>query len=276
MARGQSPAHIIAANPGAIPFGVRFLYNYLGGAKAGDLTKLDLPRAVRYKPRSKSKAPGASAIPREDLEGRRWSDFCALDQADRDNAVEMDTVVGRSGKDEQCILTLFLRRRIGFQFYILLPRKTARCVVEAIDTLQAVCGPRFSQMFGLVIADRGSEFSYVERIEHGKNGVKRLSLYFCDPMQSQQKGRAERCHEELRRILPKGKTNFEALTCRDMAACMSHVNSYLRGNMKWMAPVEMARLVLPPGVLDAYGVEAIDPREVNLTPQLVPHSIVRL
>lgn len=69
MARGQSPAHIIAANPGAIPFGVRFLYNYLGGAKAGDLTKLDLPRAVRYKPRSKSKAPGASAIPREDLEG---------------------------------------------------------------------------------------------------------------------------------------------------------------------------------------------------------------
>ena len=105
LARGQSPAHIIAANPGAIPVGVRSLYNYLGGAKAGDLTKLDLPRAVRYKPRSKSKAPGASAIPREDLEGRRWSDFCALDQADRDNAVEMDTVVGRSGKDEQCILT---------------------------------------------------------------------------------------------------------------------------------------------------------------------------
>ena len=95
-------------NRGAIPFGVRSLYNYLGGAKAGDLTKLDLPRAVRYKPRSRPKAPGASAIPRGDLEGRRWADFCALDQADRDNAVEMDTVVGRSGKDEQCILTLFL------------------------------------------------------------------------------------------------------------------------------------------------------------------------
>ena len=195
--------------------------------------------------------------------------------ADRDNAVEMDTVVVRSGKDGQCILTLFLRR-IGFQFYILLPRKAARCVVEAIDTLQTVCGPGFPQMFGLVITDRGPEFGDVERIEHGKNGVKRLSLYFCDPMQSQQKGRTERCHEELRRILPKGKTDFDALTCRDMAACMSHVNSYLRGNMEWMAPVEMAGLVLPPGVLDAYGVEAIDPREVNLTPQLVPHSIARL
>lgn len=93
LAKGQSPAHIIAANRGAIPFGVRSLYNYLGGAKAGDLTKLDLPRAVRYKPRSRPKAPGASAIPRGDPEGRRWADFCALDQADRDNAVEMDTVV---------------------------------------------------------------------------------------------------------------------------------------------------------------------------------------
>ncbi len=141
LAKGQSPAHIIAANRGAIPFGVRSLYNYLGGAKAGDLTKLDLPRAVRYKPRSRPKAPGASAIPREDLEGRRWADFCALDQADRDNAVEMDTVVGRSGKDEQCILTLFLRR-IGFQFYILLPRKTARCVVEAVDPREVNLTPQ--------------------------------------------------------------------------------------------------------------------------------------
>ena len=55
---------------------------------------------------------------------------------------------------------------------------------------------------------------------------------------------------------------------------MSHVNSYLRGKMGWMAPVETARLVLPPGVLDAYGVERIDPKEVNLTPGLVPHAAV--
>lgn len=253
LAKGQSPQRIFAANPSAIPFGVRSLYNYLGGAKAGDLSKLDLPKAVRYKPRSKSKSAKSSNIPREVLEGRRWTDFCALDQADRDNAVEMDTVVGRQGRDSQCILTLFVRR-IGFQFYILLPDKSARSVVEAVDTLQELCGPRFSQAFGLVLCDRGSEFSDAERIEHGRNGTKRLSLFYCDPLQSQQKGRCERCHEELRRVLPKGKTDFDALTCRDMAACMSHVNSYLRGKMDWMAPVEMARLVLPPGLLDAYGV----------------------
>lgn len=228
---------------------------------------------MRYKPRSKSKAGKASNIPREVLEGRRWADFRALEQADRDNAVEVDTVVGRLGRDSQCILTLFVRR-IGFQFYVLLPDKTARSVVEALDTLQALCGPRFSQVFGLLLCDRGSEFSDAERMEHGRNGVKRLSLYYCDPLQSQQKGRCERCHEELRRILPKGRTDFDALTGRDMAACMSHVNSYLRGKMDWMAPVDLAARVLPDGLLDAYGVERIDPREVNLTPGLVPHAAV--
>ena len=60
--------------------------------------------------------------------------------------------------------------------------------------------------------------------------------------------------------------SFDALTGRDMA-CMSHVNSYLRGKMDWMAPVGPSRrALLPDGLLDAYGVERINPREWNLTP----------
>ena len=91
----------------------------------------------------------------------------------------MDTVVGRLGKDTQCVLTLFMRR-IGFQFYILLPDKTASSVVEALDSLQDLCGPRFPKLFGVVLTDRGSEFADAERIEHGKDGRARLRLYYCD------------------------------------------------------------------------------------------------
>ena len=275
LALGQSPAHIIAANPETVPFGVRSLYNYLAGAKMGALTKLDLPKAVRYKPRAHASDPKAPRIPREMLEGRRWSDFCALSEADHLNAVEMDTVVGRQGKDTQCVLTIFLRR-IGFQFYILLPDKSATSVVAAIDTLHSICGKRFTKLFGLALCDRGAEFSDARRIECAKNGAKRLSLFYADPQQSQQKARAERCHEELRRILPKGRTDFDALTEADMARAMSHVNSYLRSSMDWTSPAEMARVLLGPDVLDAYGVETIDPREVNLTPGLVPHAIVTI
>ncbi|WP_261433934.1 hypothetical protein [Xiamenia xianingshaonis] len=61
-----------------------------------------LPEAVRYRPRSKSADGGKSPqMPRAALEGRRWSDFQMLDAADRDNAVEMDAVVGRVGVDRQ-------------------------------------------------------------------------------------------------------------------------------------------------------------------------------
>ncbi|NGM16783.1 helix-turn-helix domain-containing protein [Eggerthellaceae bacterium zg-893] len=262
LAKGQSPAHIIAANPDEVPFGARSLHDCLGGAKLGALSKMDLPRAVRYKPRSKAADGGKSPqVPRAALEGRRWSDFCALDAADRDNAVEMDTVVGRQGKDRQCVLTLLVRR-IGFQFYILLPDRSAESVAAALDTLQELCGARFSKMFGVVLADRGSEFADAERIEHGRNGRPRLRLCCCDPRQSQQKGRAERSHEELRRVLPKGKTDFDALTGRDMAACMSHVNSYMRGSMGWASPMDLARALFPKGLLDAYGVEPVDPREL--------------
>lgn len=242
----------------------------------GTLAKLDSPKAVRYRPRSKSSDRGKSPqIPRAALEGRRWSDFQALDAADRENAVEMDTVVGRQGKDEQCILTMFVRR-IGFQFYILLPDKTTESVIHAIDTFQDIYGTRFGKVFSLVVCDRGSELADAERIEHGKNGKRRLRLYYTDPQQSQQKPKAERRHAELRRILPKGKTDFDRLTGRDMAACMGHVNSYMVGSMGWASPMDLAMALFPKGLLCAYGVERIDPKEVSLTPSLVPHAIVKL
>ncbi len=275
LALGQSPAHIFEANKGEIPFGPRSLYNYLGGAKMGLLTKLNLPKAVRYRSRKKASDLGKSPqIPREALEGRRWADFCALDERDRENAVEMDTVVGRLGKDRQCILTLFMRR-IGFQFFILLPDRTSESVVGALDTFCGLYGPRIGKMFGIILADRGSEFADAAGIEHGTGNDRNLRLFYCDPQQSQQKGRCERNHEELRRILPKGKTDFDALSGRDMAACMSHVNSYIRGTMDWASPMDMAIALFPRGFLDAYGIERINPKEVNLTPQLVPHAIVQ-
>lgn len=47
----------------------------------------------------------------------------------------MDTVVGRLGRDRQCVLTLFMRR-IGLRLYILLPNKSGSSVAGALDSLQ--------------------------------------------------------------------------------------------------------------------------------------------
>lgn len=40
--------------------------------------------------------------------------------------------------------------------------------------------------------------------------------------------------------------------------------------------MDLARALFPKGLLDAYGIETIEPREVKLTPSLVPHAIARL
>ena len=88
------------------------------------------------------------------------------------------------------------------------------------------------------------------------------------------------CRRKCRRLFdyihPKGKTNFDRLTGRDMAACMSHVNSYMRGSMGWASPMDLASALFPKGLLDAYGTESIEPGEVNLTPSLVPHAMTQL
>lgn len=67
------------------------------------------------------------------------------------------------------ILTLFMRR-IGFQFYILLPEKSGSSVTGALDSLQDLCDPRLSRLFGIVLTDRESEFADAERIERGRDG----------------------------------------------------------------------------------------------------------
>ena len=43
-------------------------------------------------------------------------------------------------------------------------------------------------------------------------GARRDRVFYCDAMQSSQKARAERNHERLRRILPKGRSDFDALS----------------------------------------------------------------
>lgn len=78
----------------------------------------------------------------------------------------------------------------------------------------------------------------------------------------------------MRRTLPKGKTDFDALICQDMARCMSHVNSYKRKSIDWFAPIDMASAVLPPDLINGLGIEKVEARDVNLTPLLVPHAQV--
>ena len=271
LKKGQSPAHIIETSD-KIPFSTSTFYRLVGKGNAGKLIKLDLPRAVRYRPRAK-KGDSRSNIPRELLKGRTYDDFKALDESLKAVTVEVDTVMGRQDVDKQSILSLYFRR-FRFQLFLLLKEHTSDEVVRMLDLVDDLCGDLFPKLCPILLCDRGGEFANVLRMENRRNGTPRTRVFFCDPQQSQQKGGAEKNHVELRKILPKGRTNFDALTGRDMALCMSHVNSYCRDSLDWWSPIAMAMLVLPPSLTEGLGIEKIDPADVNLTPYLVPHAML--
>ena len=64
---------------------------------------------------------------------------------------------------------------------------------------------------------------------------RRLGLRVLLRLTCVKKGKCEN-HEEMRKVLPKGRTNFDALAKSDMAVLMSHVNSYARDSLNWAAP----------------------------------------
>lgn len=273
LAKGQSIRHRFSVNAGKMCCSWRTYYDYVDKGLIKGVSNIHLPMKVRCRPRKKSKGLDRF-IPREALVGRTYAEFEMLSEQERLSAIEMDCVVGRSGQDKQAILTL-LFMRTNFQLMLLLEEKTSDNVIGALDMLERLCDGKFSKVFPIILCDRGSEFANPERMEHSRNAKRRTRVYFCDPQQSQQKPKCENNHREIRKVLPKGRSNFDALTKPDMAVLMSHVNSYGREVLGWVAPYDLAKLMLPEELLDSLSVARIPANEVVLKPYLLEHAIVK-
>ncbi|NTU88557.1 MAG: IS30 family transposase [Actinobacteria bacterium] len=258
LSQGHSLEAIWATHADRFPVGVRTFYNYIERGVMG-MSNMELPKKVRYKLRNKKE----TLVPRSDLTGRTYADWQALEEEERLNTVQMDCVLGRKD-DTKVILSLHFPR-FSFQFYILLDRKDQVHVAAALDALETYCEGRFSQVFPTILTDRGSEFLNFRDIE--KNG--RTRVYYCDPVKPGQKGACEKNHVELRKILPKGVTDFDALTISDVSEVSSHVNSYPRPGLGGQAPIALASLVLPKSSLESLGIRHVPADDVIMRPSLL-------
>ncbi len=260
LSQGQSLQAIWATHSEEFLICERTFYNYMDKGVMG-LANIDLPKKVRYAPRKKR----AHGEPKMNLEGRTYSDWCALPDDLKVLTVQMDTVEGLR-RNSQCILTLHFVR-LFFQLHILLKSKDQVQVKAALDALETYCEGTFTDIFPVILTDRGSEFLDFSKIETGLNGSRRTSVFYCDPVNPGQKGAAEKNHVELRKILPKG-TDFDGLTFSDVSEASSHVNSYVRAGQK-AAPMALASLTLPKSLLESLGVRAIPPDDVIMNPRLL-------
>ena len=242
LARGLSPQQIAEARAEQVGVGKSTIYRWVEEGYGG-MTNAELRRKVGYKPRKKTKAKKTTHHGPE----RSYQAFMALPESEQAQACEMDTVVGKA-TDSQCLLTL-LSRACKVQLPLLMPAKTKTATVEALDEVERALGlDAFRRLLGIILTDNGCEFEDADGIERSctAEGERRCRVFYCDPMQSQQKAACERNHVEIRKLLPKGLgISFDDLDEVDVWFVGSNVNSEPRPLLMGLSPLAMLRAADP-------------------------------
>ena len=182
----------------------------------------------------------------------------------------MDSVAG--GKGGKVLLTLHFAA-CHFQLAFIRDRNSAASVAEVFTWLRDTLGDDFARLFPVILTDNGTEFSDPGALERGTGGVKTTSVFYCLAMASWQKAECERNHEEIRRVLPKGRP-LDGLTQDDVNLVMSHVNSCPRKSLNDMTPFDLFETIYGKGILDRLGISRIPPDKVTLCPQLLGDKCV--
>ena len=216
---------MILTNHPELSISVKTLHNYI--IQNLLLTRnIHLKRKVRFR---KRKGQSTKALSQDIFVGHTYKAF-KDSHADELEFWKMDTFLSAKGSS-RCILTLYFP-----QTELLWAHVMERCSPGAIKALfqhlQAALGSadEFACLLPVILTDRGQEFSKLDELEKDTSGHPHTSIFYCDPMRSNQKDGIENVHTMLRMILPK-KTVFTDLTQWDVRKCVD-----LRGRILAAVP----------------------------------------
>lgn len=147
---------------------------------------------------------------------------------------EMDTVIGKAKGKKQAMLVL-TERKTRYEIIVKLPDKTTKSVVRA---LARILEKYPIAVFQTITVDNGSEFQDCHGMEHGENGNRRLTVYYCHPYRSCERGSNERANRIIRRFFPKG-TSFAKHTSEDCQQVADWMNNYPRKILDYATPAEL-------------------------------------
>lgn len=275
LKQGQSPYQIVASHP-ELGICERTLYNYIEDGVLQEIAgigPMDLRRQVGRRMTRKDKAKYKKRQDRKYLEGRTYSLYRKnMDENPDVCVVQMDTVYNdiTDGPFVQTFKFLGTGLMLGFWH----DEKTQDAMVQGVDSLESLLGTDlFRKLVHVLLTDRGGEFQCPERFEKSGDGTMRTRVYYCDPMQSGQKGTLENSHILLRYICPKG-TDLRALGLDSQEAlnlALSHINSAPVESLGGKSPLEMTEFIYPElyQALSAFGIRKVKSDNVILKPYLL-------
>ena len=183
-----------------------------------------------------------------------------------DELKQLDSVEGIKGGAvlltihfvEQQLQLAFLRQHNDFQ-----------SVIDIFDRLYfELRMDIFIELFPVLLADNGSEFSNPSAIELDAQGTPRTRMFYCNPSAPYQKGSCENNHELIRGIIPKG-TDLGRYSQEQIDFMMSHINSYSRKKLGNKSPYEVFEFQYGRKILDAFHLQKIPADEIILSPELL-------
>lgn len=273
--QGQSPYVIIKNHP-ELGICEKTLYNYIerGVFSVSGICNLDLRRKVSRKLPKSLKTAFKERKDYSYLKGRTFDDYQIYCNEHPNNFItEMDTVYNDISNGP--FVQTFKFKPFGVLFGIFHETKTSLDMVLGVNKLDTILGRLlFSKYAGILLTDRGTEFVDAEGFElMAPSGCQRTRVFYCDPMQSCQKGSLENNHIELRYIIPK-ETDLRALGLTDqnkLNLALSHVNSFPKENLNGKSPFDYLEFMAPELAerLYAFGLRKIEKDAVILKPHLL-------
>jgi len=179
----------------------------------------------------------------------------------------MDTVEGIIGKDQSCLLTLYIKEA-EFLFIFKISEQTIACVNNKINWIKStISNELFHKIFIIILTDNGSEFKRPSEIENNGPDVLDSKVFYCEPQRSDQKSQIELSHEYIRRYIPKG-ISMNNYTDKNILDMMCHINSTPRASLNWKCPHEVFVEMFSKDVLNKLGIYQVNSNEVILNNKL--------
>lgn len=217
--QGRSPDHITGTlkKSGKWTVSTPTLYRYIDRGYIPGVTNKDLqekPKRKRtYRPVKAKRPPKGKSIEHRSEEVNLRNTF---------GHWELDSLVGKAKGQGESVLVL-TERMTRYELILRVPNKTSSATVQALESIL----PGFPRdTFRTIAVDNGSEFQGLPTLETDV-----LSVYYCHPYSSCERGSNERNNRIIRRFLPKGKSlrRVTQQDCDNIAAWMNDMPRKILG-----------------------------------------------